>query len=234
MITRGRVRAIKPRVPGSWRWRIAARMPLGVTHVSRRGMCNALLMKKAKHGSSYRLIPCKVYTYHSLKASLTKLFGKQGFSYECELWRNRQQTPGMYTDIYDGLVWEKFQSVSGRPFLQVPNHLGLILNIDWFNPFKHIEYSVGVLYLVIANLPRSERYKIENVIIVGMLPGPKEPKKHMNSYLKPLVDELLEFWKGTYLSAPGVFVPIRCALLCVSCDLPATRKVCGFTSFSSL
>ena len=33
---------------------------------------------------------------------------------------------------------------------------------------------------------------------------------------------------------PGVFVPIRCALLCVSCDLPATRKVCGFTSFSSL
>ena len=56
----------------------------------------------------------------------------------------------------------------------------------------------------------------------------------MNSYLKPVVDELLELWKGTYLSAPGVFVPIRCALLCVSCDLPATRKVCGFTSFSSL
>ena len=56
----------------------------------------------------------------------------------------------------------------------------------------------------------------------------------MNSYLKPLVDELLELWTGTYLTAPGVFVPVRCALLCISCDLPATRKVCGFTSFSSL
>ena len=56
----------------------------------------------------------------------------------------------------------------------------------------------------------------------------------MNSYLKPLVDELLELWQGTYLTAPGVFVPVRCTLLCVSCDLPATRKVCGFTSFSSL
>ena len=56
----------------------------------------------------------------------------------------------------------------------------------------------------------------------------------MNAYLKPLVDELLQLWKGTYLTAPDVFVPIRCALLCVSCDLPATQKVCGFTSFSSL
>ena len=48
----------------------------------------------------------------------------------------------------------------------------------------------------------------------------------MNAYLKPIVDELLQLWKGTYLTAPGVFVPIRCALLCVSCDLPATQKVC--------
>ena len=56
----------------------------------------------------------------------------------------------------------------------------------------------------------------------------------MNAYLKPLVDELLQLWKGTYLTAPGVLFPIRCALLCVSCDLPATQKVCGFTSFSSL
>ena len=131
---------------------------------------------------------------------------------------NRQQSLGTYTYLYDGLVWEQFQSVNGTPFLQLPN-----------NPFKHVEYSAGVIYLDIANLPRSERYKIENVIIVVVLPGPKEPKKHMNSYLKPLVDELLQLWKGTYLTAPGVFVPIRCALLCVSCDLPATRKVCSFT-----
>ena len=64
-----------------------------------------------------------------------------------------QQSLGIYTDLYDGLVWEKFQSVKGTPFLQVLNNLGLILNVDCFNPFKHVEYSVGVLYLVITNLP---------------------------------------------------------------------------------
>ena len=99
-----------------------------------------------------------------------------------------------------------------------------------------MEYSVGVLYLVIANLPCFEHYKLENVMIVGVLPGPSEPKKNMNTYLTSLVDELLELWKGIFLSAHDihVFVPVCCALLCVSCDLPATRKVCGFTSFSFL
>ena len=63
---------------------------------------------------------------------------------------------------------------------------------------------------------------------------PESPKKHINSYLRPLVEELLELWQGIFVAGPGVFVPLRCALLCVSCDLPATRKVCGFTSFSSL
>lgn len=114
------------------------------------------------------------------------------------------------------------------------NNLRFILNVDWFNPFKHVEYSVGVIYIVIANLPRSEHYKMENILIVGVLPGPKEPKKHMNTYPKPLIDELLELWNGTYLTAPGIFIPIHCALLCVSCDLPAPQKLCGFTTFSSL
>ena len=59
-------------------------------------------MKRVKHGSSYKLVPRKVYTYNSLKASLTKLFGKLGFSYDCEKWRERKSTQGVYTDIYDG------------------------------------------------------------------------------------------------------------------------------------
>ena len=32
-------------------------------------------------------------------------------------------------------------------------------NIDWLQPYKRIQYSVGVVYLVFLNLPRSIRYK---------------------------------------------------------------------------
>ena len=98
-------------------------------------------------------------------------------------------------------------------FLCNPNNLCLKLNLDWFNPFKHVQYSVGVIYFVIENLPRTDRYKLENIIIISCIPGTKEPKKHINTYLKPVVDELLELWHG------------RCALTCITCDLPATRKM---------
>ena len=97
-----------------------------------------------------------------------------------------------------------FWQINGYPIVQAPNNLAFILNIDWFKHFKHIEYSIGVLYLVIANLPRSDCYKIENRIVAGIIPGPNERKKTRNSYLKPLVDELLEMWEGTCFKASGV------------------------------
>lgn len=99
-------------------------------------------------------------------------------------------------DVYDGKVWKTFQNINGRPFLSLPNNLCLKLNLDWFNPFDHVQYSVGVFYLVVENLPRSERYKLDNIIILGTIPCPKEPKKNVNTYLKPLVDDLLLLWKG--------------------------------------
>ena len=39
-----------------------------------------------------------------------------------------------------------------------------------------------------------------------------------------------------YIRTNSLFglMPVCCALLCVSCDLPALRKVCGFTSYSAL
>lgn len=76
------------------------------------------------------------------------------------------------------------------------NFIGLMLNIDWFQPYKHTNSSVGVMYLVIVNLPRSVRFKRENVIIAGILPGPTEPKHDINPYLEPLVSELLTLWAG--------------------------------------
>ncbi len=100
------------------------------------------------------------------------------------------------------------------------------LNVDWFQQTTH---STGVMYLAIQNLPRKERYLCENVIVVGVIPGPKEPKKTMNSFLQPLVDELLQLWEGVVMKgANGINVLVRGALICVACDIPAARKVCGF------
>ena len=53
-----------------------------------------------------------------------------------------------------------------------------------------VTYSIGVIYLTILNLPRKDRYKIENIILVSVIPGPKEPKLTLNPLLAPKVPEL--------------------------------------------
>ena len=106
-----------------------------------------------------------------------------------------------------------------------------MLNVDWFQPFEHHTYSVGVIYLVLLNLPRAMRYKRENIILVGIIPRPTEPHLTMNSYLSRLVSDLLQLWTGVLL--PTSHQLIRAALLAVSCGLPAGRKVCGFLSHSA-
>ena len=87
--------------------------------------------------------------------------------------------------------------------------------------------------MVIQNLPREERFKFENLILVGLIPGPREPSRDINSFLSPLTDELEELWEGVELNvARGCMitgtVTYRAALLCLGCDIPAARKVGGF------
>ena len=196
--------------------------------------CCAPLLRKIKNKDSYKMVPSKVYVYQSLKKSLTKLFQREGFHKLIEHWRFRTTTPGKMSDIYDGSIWKELSSPN--EFLSVPYSLSLKLNVDWFKLYEHTNYSVGVIYLTIDNLPRDKRFLVENVIIVGCIPGPREPKLNINSYLKPLVDELLELYHGIQIKTPKSifsFTSVRCMLTSVSADVPATRKLCGFSSHSA-
>lgn len=104
-----------------------------------------------------------------------------------------------------------------------------MLNLDWFQPFKDSIYSVGVLYLSFLNLLPQERNKEENIAIVGIIPGPQEPNRDVNSFLDPLVDELLDFLDGVWIDTPATGLKFcRLALVCVTCDIPASRKLCSF------
>ena len=105
-----------------------------------------------------------------------------------------------------------------------------MLNIDWFNPYEETQYSVGAIYLVIQNLLRTERFKMHNIILVGLIPGPKEPRS-INTYLDIVVEDLRHLYKGVilhYPPSPSGKIKVRAVLTSIVCDLPATRKVCEF------
>ena len=72
------------------------------------------------------------------------------------------------------------------------HNLAVSLNVDWFQPYSRVTDSLRSYILEYIEFS-SSRYKQENIILVGIIPGPKEPKFNINSYLSPLVDELKEF-----------------------------------------
>ena len=148
---------------------------------------------------------------------------------------SRHVPEGILCDIYDGKIWKQFADSDETLFFSKPYHIGLMLNCDWFQPYHYSDYSVGVIYLVILNLPRSMRFKPENIIIAGIIPGPSEPKKNMlNSYLRPLVKELNFLWTdGCSVKHNSTWVKLRAALIATVCDIPATQKLGGFLGHNS-
>ena len=108
-----------------------------------------------------------------------------------------------------------------------------MLNIDWFRTYKHVEYSVGALYIAILNLPRHLGYLKENIFLVGIIPGPREPSLHMNSFLEPLVNDLLKLWRGVEMNRCEGLKKVQAVLLCTPCDMPATRKLNRFLGHSA-
>ena len=199
-------------------------------HSSKRTTCN-----RVKLGKGSKLVPRKLFVYHSVVESIKDMARRHGFLEMCEHWRNRKDMSSKTLgDVYDGWLWKNLQT-SNR-FLSIPNNLCLGLNIDWFNPFSETIYSVGAIYLTVLNLPRTDRFKLENMILIGMIPGPKEPK-NLNPFLKPLIEELKQLYLGiTFKNTSSLLslTRLRAMLFCVMCDLPATRKVCGFSSFNAV
>ena len=149
-------------------------------------------------------------------------------------WKNRNIPTGFIADVYDGAVWKSFLEVDGKAFLASRYSIGLLINVDWFQPYTHIQYSVGAIYIAILNYPRQLRYLRENMLLVGIIPGPHEPTLHINSFLEPLVEELLLLWKGIEMDTTEGKQVVCAALLCNSSDIPATRKVAGFMGHAAL
>lgn len=202
-------------------------------HPDKRLPCNTSLLIKVNlcNGKiDYR--PKYVYAYQPIKHSLQRLLNYPEIAQKFEQWRNRENVGDSMSDVYDGQVWKDFLSDKYSNFLQAKRCLGVMLNVDFFQPYKHVAVSYGVIYLAIMNLPRADRFKKENILIIGIIPPFEHEPDTLNTFLKPMVEELNEFWNpGVRLytaESPKFKLLYKIALMCVACDVPAARKCCGF------
>jgi hypothetical protein len=192
--------------------------------------------------------PTRKFLYHDMKAWLANMLSRPDIEAHADrnVFLNSGDAPEEVRDIWDGKVLREFKGPDGKLFVQPSSQDGryvFSLCMDGFNPFIMKEagkkVSVGAIYMVLLNLPVEIRYRVENMFLVGIIPGPKEPSlEQINHILAPLVDDLLRFWK------PGVFIKqtahhfdghmCLAALIPVVCDLPAARQISGMASHAAI
>lgn len=79
--------------------------------------------------------------------------------------QTRTHSADVMEDVQDGHIWKEF---SNSNFFDSKYNLGLMLNVDWFRPFKRSQYKVAALMLSVLNLPREERFKKKWTILAGI------------------------------------------------------------------
>ena len=145
----------------------------------RKGECGEAMARKVVLNSGKGCFYAnKLYCFNSVIDQLEGVLKRPGVPEMCEQWCDRQVPENIVADVYDGRIWKDFLTYKGSNFLNAPTNSTFAINVDWFQPFKRRnDRSVGVIYLVPLNLPREQRFKWENIIVVGIVPEmSKEPK----------------------------------------------------------
>ena len=144
-------------------------------------------------------------------------------------------------DIKDGTGITEIAGPNGKPFMDRLQRsdlwLAWSLSVDWFNSHSNKiagkKKSIGSIALALLNLPPSIRYKVENLYVLGVIPGPREPSlDEINHFLCPVVECFLPAWKNSTWFTKTDQHPegrLACSVIAVAVnDLPATWKIGGF------
>ena len=132
------------------------------TQLSHNKLCGSTLGYDANlsHGQKVWR-PYKIFQFIPPSSTLKNMFQSMKF---LDILCTCEPNLCTFEDFWDGNIWKKF---SADNFFSSKFNIGLMLNVDWFHPFKHSEYKVAALILTVLNLPREERFKKKWTIIAG-------------------------------------------------------------------
>lgn len=180
--------------------------------------------------------PRKVFIYlpvtPRLKAFLANKPMAKEMGYRSEA--QRKHVPGTILDVTDSTNYRSLLSkpvtVDGKElphkFFEDPRDVALGLSTDGFAPFKRRTKTAWPLLLINYNLRPEIRNHLENMLALGVIPGPKKPID-FDSFLWPFVQELLRLEVGVhaYDSLSDAFFALRAYLILVFGDIPAMSMV---------
>ncbi|KAL5633925.1 hypothetical protein ACGC1H_005949 [Rhizoctonia solani] len=181
--------------------------------------------------------PYAIFQHIPLIPQLLALF-RNRTTFLAMLYRANFQRSGTHIrDVFDGVLYEILRAarvvIDGveQPYQHFEDfrELALAITLDGMGPFKRRNHSCWPILIIIYNFPPEMRNHLSNMICTGVIPGPHSPKD-LNSFLQPLIDELVELARG--VEAVDVvneeIFALRAHILSAFGDLPAMAKLMEF------
>src|SRR4051812_12192713 len=102
----------------------------------------------------------------------------------------------MLTHPPDGQVWKMFDEIHKAGKVKDPRNQRLTISLDGFNPFGMVatQYSCWPVFIMPLNILPGVLMQRKHIILTLIVPGPYYPRKNMNVYMQPLMDDLKEAW----------------------------------------
>jgi hypothetical protein len=179
-------------------------------------------------------IPHKVLRHFPLAPRLKRLFATKEASLLAQ-WHDRQRQPSEKEMSHpaNGDAWKDFDKEYPE-FARDARNIRLGLTNDGLNPFSehNTRYSMWPVFVVPYNLPPWACMEESNFIMALLIPGPKSPGKDFDIFLEPLVEDLIELWKGvhTYDANTRKMFDLHAAVLWCIHDDPALSTLSGQTT----
>jgi len=190
----------------------------------------------------------KTYVTYSLEAQLKEWFhypqSRDLVMYRAGLLK--EPDPITIRDVHDGLHAQEVRAqhiyLDGIPLPHIPfsddRDLHITISTDGFQTFKrahHGSFSCWPIIGINQNLPPEIRIHIENLIPLGLMPGPSQPKD-MDSFLVPLHDDAWRLARGieAYDCETNSKFKLHAYVLTASADMQAAKHLSGMKGPNAL
>nr|GEV86445.1 hypothetical protein [Tanacetum cinerariifolium] len=197
--------------------------------------CDHARYKPKEQGSSNgKDISYKYMHYLPLIPRLQRLYMSKETARHMTWHHEHKRELGVLSHPSDGEAWKKFDQIH-TPFATEPRNVRLGLCIDGFTPFgmSSTSYSCWPVIVTTYNLPPWMCMKIPYMFLTIIIHGPHSPKKNIDVFLQPLIDELYVLWKDgvdSYDAFRERNFNLKAALMWTINDFPSYGMLSGWST----
>ncbi|CAM8940897.1 unnamed protein product [Rhodiola kirilowii] len=188
--------------------------------------------------SHYTRVARSSMFYLDIIPRLERLFLMKNIAKHMSWHASHSTDPNSMVHPSDGEAWKHFDSCY-PDFSAETRNVRLGLCSDGFNPFRNNSksYSCWPVMVTPYNVPPWMCMKTRFMWLTILIPGPTNPKKRIDMYLRPLIDDLKTLYNvgvNTYDASRKENFTLRAALIWTISDFPAYGMLSGWSTQGKL